>query len=80
MSVFVFWLQAFWKTVLWPFFHWNLRGFLNEELVFKERSTFFGAHHCVFIRNSSFLRRSDLIFRGAPGFFVIRDRFLLTIL
>ena len=36
----LFWSEAFCKTVLWPFFPWNLSGLLNAELVFKESSMF----------------------------------------
>ena len=45
MRVLVFWLQAVCKTVLRPFFHWNLQAFSKAELVFKESFTFFGARH-----------------------------------
>ena len=46
----------------------EFESFLNSELVFKESSSFCGAHHCVFIRNFRVLKRPQLIFHGAPRF------------
>ena len=40
-----FWLQAFWKTVLLPFFHVNLYVFLRQNCIFQESVWFFGFRH-----------------------------------
>ena len=45
MTVVVFWLQTFWKTVLGPFFHMNLYAFLKQMCFFNESVCFFGFRH-----------------------------------
>ena len=54
----LFWSEAFCKTVLWPFFPWNLSGFVNAEWVFKESSMFLEHIIVFFIRNIYFLNSS----------------------
>ena len=45
--VLVFLLQAFWKTVLLPFFHMNSKVFFEQNCFFNESVGFFGFRHFV---------------------------------
>ena len=40
-----FWLQAFWKTVLWPFFHMNSSVLWNRIVFLMRVLVFFGFRH-----------------------------------
>ena len=61
--------QAFCKTAPWPFFHWNLQGFLNEELVFKESSTVFWSTSLCFHKELQFFAEDLIDFQWRPRFF-----------
>ena len=77
-----FWLQAFWKTVLLPFFHMNLYVFLRQNCIFQESVWFFGFRHfarrfcCLFSYECIRVLETELFFQWACSVCFCSGRYL----